>query len=58
MFRLRLILFSHSVCTEFCTVLQDVKDKLVAERERLFSVLSDCPFLTPYPSAANFILCK
>ena len=38
--------------------LKDVKDKLVAERDNLFNVLNDCPFLTPYPSSANFILCK
>ena len=38
--------------------LKDVKEKLVSERDRLFNVLSECEFLTPYPSAANFILCK
>ena len=38
--------------------LKDVKDKLVAERDNLFEVLNDCSFLTPYPSAANFILCQ
>ncbi len=31
---------------------------LVAERERLFHELSTFNFLTPYPSAANFILCR
>jgi histidinol-phosphate aminotransferase len=38
--------------------LKEVKDLLVGEREKMFSVLSECPFLTPYPSAANFILCR
>ena len=38
--------------------LKDVKDKLVNERDNLFDVLDACPFLSPYPSAANFILCK
>ena len=35
-----------------------VKDLLIKERERLFGVLLECSFLTPYPSAANFILCR
>jgi histidinol-phosphate aminotransferase len=38
--------------------LKDVKDKLVSERANLFEVLSACEFLHPYPSAANFILCR
>ncbi|EIE18292.1 histidinol phosphate aminotransferase [Coccomyxa subellipsoidea C-169] len=38
--------------------LQDVRDKLVVERERLFGLLQDVPFLEPYQSSANFILCK
>ncbi|KAK9830199.1 hypothetical protein WJX72_010248 [[Myrmecia] bisecta] len=38
--------------------LQDVRDRLVSERERLFSQLQGIPFLEPYPSSANFILCK
>ncbi|GAQ81961.1 histidinol-phosphate aminotransferase [Klebsormidium nitens] len=37
--------------------LEDVKNALVKERERLFGLLQDVPFLKPYPSAANFILC-
>jgi len=37
---------------------QTVKDLLIKERERLFGVLLECSFLTPYPSAANFILCR
>jgi len=31
---------------------------LRAERERLFGRLREVPYLTPYPSQANFILCK
>ena len=38
--------------------LKDVKEKLVNERSNLFDVLAECSFLSPYPSAANFILCK
>ena len=37
---------------------QSVRDALVSERERLFSLLTDVPYLSPYPSHANFILCK
>jgi histidinol-phosphate aminotransferase len=37
--------------------MQDVKNALVKERERLFGLLQGVPFLKPYPSAANFILC-
>lgn len=35
-----------------------MKDLLIEERERLFDILLQCSFLTPYPSAANFILCR
>lgn len=31
---------------------------LVSERERLFEGLSRIPWLSPYPSSANFILCR
>lgn len=37
---------------------QDVKVKLVNERDRLYGLLLDVPFLTPYPSHSNFILCS
>ena len=37
---------------------QDVRNKLVRERERMFQQLQSIPFLQPYPSNANFILCK
>jgi histidinol-phosphate aminotransferase len=31
---------------------------IVAERERLFAFLQEIDWLQPYPSAANFVLCK
>jgi histidinol-phosphate aminotransferase len=38
--------------------IQPALDALVAERERLFGLLARVPFLRPYPSQANFVLCK
>lgn len=38
--------------------LEDVRDALVRERERLFGLLKEVPFLNPYPSQSNFILCE
>jgi len=35
-----------------------VKEKIVSERERVFSELSKIDWLEPYPSEANFILAK
>ena len=32
--------------------------KLVAERERMFTELSEIPYLDPFPSQANFVLCQ
>jgi histidinol-phosphate aminotransferase len=32
--------------------------KIIAERERLFEGLATIPWLRPYPSQANFILCR
>lgn len=37
---------------------QRVRDALVAERRRLYAALQGVPFLEPYPSEANFILCR
>jgi histidinol-phosphate aminotransferase len=34
-----------------------VVEKLKAERERLLAALRDVPYLRPYPSQSNFILC-
>ncbi|XP_010244868.1 PREDICTED: histidinol-phosphate aminotransferase, chloroplastic isoform X1 [Nelumbo nucifera] len=38
--------------------LEKVKEALVQERERLYKVLKEVPFLKPYPSYSNFILCE
>uniref|UniRef100_A0A7N0R9A6 histidinol-phosphate transaminase n=1 Tax=Kalanchoe fedtschenkoi TaxID=63787 RepID=A0A7N0R9A6_KALFE len=38
--------------------LETVKDSLLKERDRLFGLLSQVPFLKPYPSYSNFILCE
>ncbi|KAF8072423.1 HISN6B [Scenedesmus sp. PABB004] len=38
--------------------LDTVRDALLAERARLFAALSGVPWLEPFPSNANFILCK
>jgi histidinol-phosphate aminotransferase len=32
--------------------------RLVAERDRLAEALSEIPYLRPYPSHSNFILCR
>jgi histidinol-phosphate aminotransferase len=31
---------------------------IVAERDRLFALLREVPYLVPYPSQANFVLCR
>lgn len=38
--------------------IQHVKDALVKERGRLFDLLKEVPFLRPFPSHSNFILCE
>ena len=38
--------------------LETVRNALVEERGRLFDVIQAVPYLEPYPSAANFVLCK
>ncbi len=38
--------------------LTDKVSRIVAERTRFFDLLADIPYLRPYPSQANFILCK
>eukprot|EP00803_Ostreobium_quekettii_P003236 evm.model.scf_359.5 EVM.evm.TU.scf_359.5 scf_359:21867-25380(-) len=40
------------------TYLQEVRQALVTERERLYKGLQAISFLEPYPSHSNFILCK
>jgi histidinol-phosphate aminotransferase len=38
--------------------LEDKVALIVEERERLFGLFSDIPYLRPYPSQSNFILCQ
>ena len=38
--------------------LEDKIDRIVDERERFFNLLKDVPYLRPYPSQSNFILCQ
>lgn len=38
--------------------IQPAIDALVRERERLFVELARCSFLDPFPSQANFVLCR
>ncbi|XP_044483474.1 histidinol-phosphate aminotransferase, chloroplastic-like isoform X1 [Mangifera indica] len=38
--------------------LENVKEMLIQERERLFKLLKEILFLNPYPSYSNFILCE
>ena len=38
--------------------LQRVRDALVSERQRLQQGLGAVPYLQPFPSHSNFILCK
>ncbi|KAJ6360698.1 hypothetical protein OIU77_004671 [Salix suchowensis] len=40
------------------TYLENVKNALVEERGRLFKFLQELPFLTPFPSHSNFVLCE
>ncbi|ESR47858.1 hypothetical protein CICLE_v10001274mg [Citrus x clementina] len=57
--------YNVSVAAEVaaCAALQnpiylEVKEALIKERERLFKLLKNVPFLNPYPSYSNFILCE
>lgn len=38
--------------------LEDVRNKLVKEKDRMFDMLQTIPYLEPYPSQANFILSR
>jgi histidinol-phosphate aminotransferase len=38
--------------------LDEFARKIISERERLKGLLREIPWLEPYPSAANFILCR
>ena len=46
------------VSLEHAEELKKVVDLLKRERERLFEDLCDIPFLKPYPTRSNFILCR
>lgn len=41
-----------------CLLAQRVRDSLVQERARLGEGLAAVPFLEPFPSWANFVLCR
>jgi histidinol-phosphate aminotransferase len=38
--------------------LNEIGQRIIAERERLFSLLQTISYLRPYPSQSNFILCR
>ncbi|BAT97731.1 Histidinol-phosphate aminotransferase [Vigna angularis] len=40
------------------TYLENVKNALLIERGRLYDLLKEVPFLRPFPSHSNFILCE
>jgi histidinol-phosphate aminotransferase len=46
------------VSLEHVDELKKIVDLLKAERQRLLSELQDIPYLKPYPTQSNFILCK
>jgi histidinol-phosphate aminotransferase len=46
------------VSLEHVNELSSVVERLVDERMRLFSELQTVPYLEPYPTCSNFILCK
>ena len=46
------------VSLEHVNEVAEVVEKLKAERARLFSGLQDIPYLKPYPTRSNFILCQ
>ena len=38
--------------------LAEIVERLISERTRLYAALQEIPYLYPYPSQSNFILCK
>ena len=38
--------------------MHSIVEKICAERDRLFNALQEVPYLAPYPSGANFVLCR
>lgn len=54
-------LFICCLCSKLSnqsTDTQNVKNALVKERDRLYDLLKGVPFLRPFPSHSNFILCE
>jgi histidinol-phosphate aminotransferase len=46
------------VSLEYCDDLKHVVETLKKERSRLFATLQQVPYLKPYPTQSNFILCQ
>ena len=46
------------ISLEHVNELITVVEQLIAERTRLFSALQEIPYLKPYPTQSNFILCQ
>lgn len=46
------------VSLRYAAELEEIGQKIVAERERLYAALQAIPWLEPYPSQANFVLCR
>jgi len=46
------------ISLEHADELKKVVDRLKTERERLFKELHDIPYLKPYSTRSNFILCR
>jgi histidinol-phosphate aminotransferase len=46
------------VSLEHIDELNVIRQQVMAERQRLFNALESIPWLHPYPSQANFILCR
>jgi histidinol-phosphate aminotransferase len=46
------------ISLEHVEELKEIVQRLKAERSRLFDALQEIPYLKPYPTQANFILCQ
>jgi histidinol-phosphate aminotransferase len=46
------------VSLDYANRLEEIGKRITAERQSLFQDLLNIPFLQPYPSQANFILCR
>jgi histidinol-phosphate aminotransferase len=46
------------ISLEHVEELKEIVQRLQAERWRLFEALQEIPYLRPYPTHANFILCQ